>query len=377
MVEAPPVKEVAFSYDFCRKESQTQFQGGKWVNYHPDQRWVWPDSGRVQFVCIVSDPQLVLTNVALQVMREEVSNQSAVVVPVYNSSDISSQIAVLPGVYTTVGSFYEVAGLLSKQPVSCKSISKPYDPGCVMCPAHVFPPGTEFSSYDDFLAQLPESVLVTPRALVHRFRDYGGADRSDLLAWIPEEALDILEIGCGQGWLGRQLQHRPQVRMTGVEINPAFADVISEGYQQVFVLPVEEFSPQERYDCIVCGDVLEHLEDPWGLVKRLSQWLKPGGCLLASVPNAGHWSLVCDLACGRFDYLPYGLTCITHLRWFTEATLREMLEQAGLVVEALELQSPPPTPQGEKFIRMLVENGGADEASLRALGFLVRAVRVK
>ena len=45
------------------------------------------------------------------------------------------------------------------------------------------------------------------------------------------------------------------------------------------------------------------------------QVLPPGGVVVLSVPNVGHWSVVADLLAGRWDYLPAGLVCVTHLRF--------------------------------------------------------------
>ena len=49
----------------------------------------------------------------------------------------------------------------------------------------------------------------------------------------------------------------------------------------------------------------------------------PGGRLVLSVPNVGHWAVVEDLLAGRWDYLPIGLLCYTHYRFFTRRTLAD------------------------------------------------------
>ena len=42
-----------------------------------------------------------------------------------------------------------------------------------------------------------------------------------------------------------------------------------------------------------------------------------------SIPNVGHYSIVEDLIAGRWDYLPIGLLCYTHFRFFTRHTLAD------------------------------------------------------
>jgi SAM-dependent methyltransferase len=139
---------------------------------------------------------------------------------------------------------------------------------------------------------------------------------------------------------------------------------------------VDAFVPETLYDLIVGGDVIEHLDDPWTTLRRMWDWLRPGGYLLLSVPNAGHWSLVADQAAGRFPYLPWGLTCITHRRWFTEAELKRSLAQAGYVPQRWEREQPPASPRGEAFIRRLVRAGMGDETSLRSLQIRVLAQKI-
>ena len=47
------------------------------------------------------------------------------------------------------------------------------------------------------------------------------------------------------------------------------------------------------------------------------------------MPNVGHYSIVEDLLAGRWDYVPMGLLCYTHFRFFTRATLESWIERAG------------------------------------------------
>jgi len=48
----------------------------------------------------------------------------------------------------------------------------------------------------------------------------------------------------------------------------------------------EEFAPPRPFDTIILGHVLEHVEDPVGVLRRVRGWLAPGGVVCASVPNA-------------------------------------------------------------------------------------------
>jgi 2-polyprenyl-3-methyl-5-hydroxy-6-metoxy-1,4-benzoquinol methylase len=48
----------------------------------------------------------------------------------------------------------------------------------------------------------------------------------------------------------------------------------------------EEFAPERPFDTIILGHVLEHVEDPVGVLRRVRGWLAPGGVVCAAVPNA-------------------------------------------------------------------------------------------
>lgn len=374
-IKPSPVREVAYSHEFCKKVSQGQSPPALWLSYHPEQAWEWPDNKTCEFVCVITESQLVVPRLTWQAMIERLSAcPETVAVPVYNFSPKSEQAAPLPAVYTTVSTFFELAEEFSSRPDPGGYVTQPYDTGCVICRSDLFPPGLRFVNCKDFIARLPDRVALVANGLVHRFGVYGEADRSDLLQWIPSSAHNILDIGCGRGWLGQYFATElPRVRVTGVESNQAMAIQARQWYREVHVMEVEQFTSKEKFDCIVCGDVLEHLENPWRVVKQLGGMLEPGGCMVVSVPNAGHWSLVRDLARGRFDYLPYGLTCITHIRWFTEASLQQMLEEAGLQIERIDYQRFPPTQQGEKFIQKMLAIAEANENSLRTHGFIARA----
>jgi SAM-dependent methyltransferase len=88
----------------------------------------------------------------------------------------------------------------------------------------------------------------------------------------------------------------------------------------------------EPFDALVCGDVLEHLVDPWGALAALAGLLRPGGTAVISLPNAAHWTVRRALLRGRFPREDHGLFDRTHLRWLTLADARELVAGAGLRV---------------------------------------------
>ena len=88
---------------------------------------------------------------------------------------------------------------------------------------------------------------------------------------------------------------------------------------------------------------------------------------MLSVPNVGHYSVVEDLLAGRWDYLPIGLLCSTHYRFFTRRTLEDMLHSAGLHDFEIIPQSSEPPP----WLGDLPDGMDIDAGSLSTHGFYV------
>ena len=93
------------------------------------------------------------------------------------------------------------------------------------------------------------------------------------------------------------------------------------------------------FDVIMFADVLEHLTSPDNMFKLAVRGLKSGGVILASVPNVAHWSLRLKLLFGRFDYTETGLCDATHLRWFTQRTIRALFNSHSLEILSLKHSS--------------------------------------
>ncbi|MDZ7372101.1 MAG: class I SAM-dependent methyltransferase [candidate division KSB1 bacterium] len=165
-------------------------------------------------------------------------------------------------------------------------------------------------------------------------KNYFNQIRHDALALLPVEFLPktVLDVGCGEGNTAAYLKEKFGAEVTGIEINAEAAAVARKKLDHLLQGPVEKAYelPKNHFDLILCLDVLEHLVDPWAVLKRLAGCLKPEGYLLISLPNIQNWRVLIDLAFGRWDYTDSGLMDRTHLRFFTERTAKEMISAASL-----------------------------------------------
>ena len=160
--------------------------------------------------------------------------------------------------------------------------------------------------------------------------DYFGNINPDLLNRIPQSASRILEVGCGNGALGAAYKTlNPMSTYVGVEYVPEAAEAARGSLDCVICGDVEDPElgiPQvdgKKYDCLVYGDVLEHLRDPWVVLQRHLGLLSDHGLVLACITNAQHWSVVANLLAGQWPLLDQGLFDRSHLRWFTRNTILE------------------------------------------------------
>ena len=158
-----------------------------------------------------------------------------------------------------------------------------------------------------------------------------------ILARVPAGANRILDVGCAAGLLGKVLKEQNSAReVWGLEIVPQVAAEAKLRLDHVLVGDVEQMDPlplpEHFFDCVICGDVLEHLKEPGTFLRRLRKHLLPAATLIANVPNIAHWSIVMQLLQGQFSYANKGLLDRTHLRFFTPESFREMLWEVGYLV---------------------------------------------
>ena len=172
----------------------------------------------------------------------------------------------------------------------------------------------------------------------HRYAheiDPNGGSAAAVLARMVEPGQRVLELGTGPGTVTRIL-HAKGCKVTGVEMDPETLATCAPFCERTVQANLED--PQwaaplagESFDAIICADVLEHLRDPRPLLNQLHGFLKPGGSVLMSLPNASHLTVVASLLGGRFPYQKNGLLDHTHLKFYGREDLDALLRECGLL----------------------------------------------
>ena len=163
-------------------------------------------------------------------------------------------------------------------------------------------------------------------------RVYTGA-RPDLWPYIPVGTGRVLDVGCASGELGAALKEQGRAReVVGLELSAEAAararrylDRVVEGDIEAVEVPC----PQGYFDLLLYADVLEHLKNPWALVARHRRFLRPGGRVVASLPNIGHFSTLLMLMRQQWRYEELGIMDYTHLRFFTRPGVLDLFRRAG------------------------------------------------
>lgn len=161
-----------------------------------------------------------------------------------------------------------------------------------------------------------------------------------LLAMVGEEK-EVLEVGCALGYQSRSLAEIQRCTVTGIEIDGNAAKHAERYCSKVIVGDIESLDLDDKigakqFDVITFADVLEHLKNPAQTLVRVGKFLKPGGYVLASIPNIVHASVIFEMAQGRFEYNNVGLLDNTHIRFFTRQTIYSTFEAAGYCITALD-----------------------------------------
>ena len=152
---------------------------------------------------------------------------------------------------------------------------------------------------------------------------------------ISKQHHNILDVGCGTGNLGAYLKTIQLAKVDGITYSKEEAEYCYEKLDHVYICDLNNFDTEEilgkNYNCIICSHILEHLNEPWHLIKKLENLLSINGELIIAIPNIMFYKHRLQLLKGDFSYsLTGGIFDITHYRFFDWNSTSLLLSQTNL-----------------------------------------------
>lgn len=166
----------------------------------------------------------------------------------------------------------------------------------------------------------------------------------------------VLEIGAGPGSITKHLSGTLGCDVVAVEIDPSALERLAPFARRTYALNLndESWSDQIRadegtFDVVIAADVLEHVYDPWAVLRGMKTLLNEAGAVILSIPHVGHAAIAGCLFDEDFEYRPWGLLDRTHIRFFGLKNIQHLYNYQGLSIEHSEFVVR--TPEMTEFVR--------------------------
>jgi 2-polyprenyl-3-methyl-5-hydroxy-6-metoxy-1,4-benzoquinol methylase len=174
-------------------------------------------------------------------------------------------------------------------------------------------------------------------------------DNEILLTWYPQRIVmnskggsSVLELGLGHGFTTIIFSNNFD-RHVVLEGSPAVIQNFKEKYPecdaQIVETYFEEFDTEEKFDVIVMGFILEHVDNPFEIINRYKKFLSPGGKIFLAVPNAevlnrrlGHLAGMLE----NIETLSENDLLLGHKRYYTVSSLSAAIARAGYQIDKME-----------------------------------------
>lgn len=162
----------------------------------------------------------------------------------------------------------------------------------------------------------------------------------------------VLDYGCAGGVVGEFLHKNKNCNVYGVEIDEEAIKTAksrkSKPFKEIYNFNIDKLKEGDDYtkfqkdkilyDYVLFIDVLEHLQHPENAIKLIVQKLKPQGKILVSIPNITHENIICNLLDGNFNYADLGLLDNTHLRFFTQNSFLDFIDNINEQLHDFKLE---------------------------------------
>ncbi|MBS0237438.1 MAG: class I SAM-dependent methyltransferase [Proteobacteria bacterium] len=153
----------------------------------------------------------------------------------------------------------------------------------------------------------------------------------------------VLEVGAGPGSITKHLSGTLGCDVVAVEIDQSALQRLTPFARKVYPLDLNNSSwsdvlksKEGCFDVVIAADVLEHVYDPWSVLRGMKSLLNDTGSIVLSIPHVGHAAIAGCLFDEDFEYRPWGLLDRTHIRFFGIKNIQNLYNSEGLSIEQSE-----------------------------------------
>jgi 2-polyprenyl-3-methyl-5-hydroxy-6-metoxy-1,4-benzoquinol methylase len=174
----------------------------------------------------------------------------------------------------------------------------------------------------------------------------------------------VLDVGGGFGALGEEFEKKGN-KVCNIDSSEYAIGESRKRVAESYIADIcdaDKLPPEiknRKFDVIVFADILEHVYDPFSVLEMYKKFLEKDGHVFISVPNVATWTTRLGILFSNFDYSDVGTLDRTHIRFFTEKSIKRMVKSAGFQIEKFDITpnfAKPFVPLLKKIIRKDDEN---------------------
>jgi SAM-dependent methyltransferase len=135
------------------------------------------------------------------------------------------------------------------------------------------------------------------------------------------EGKNVLDVGCGSGRLSKTLLEKGY-SVVAIDNDWKAVEIAKKKGIMAFVSDINDWQTIEKFDCIILGDVLEHIEDDKSTMRKVHGMLTPNGCIVVNVPSY-------QVLFGKHDI------ALEHKRRYSNKELKTKLKESSFTIESM------------------------------------------
>ncbi len=124
---------------------------------------------------------------------------------------------------------------------------------------------------------------------------------------------------------------------------------MTEDFEKNYIMKFKN-DKTDFFDYIILGNRLQLSKDPWKLLNEIKRFLKPGGYIIATIPNVMHHSVIKELLSGSFMYSENSILNRNNNKFFTLSDIYKIFDECGYINPFIFHYHTEITPEDDKLL---------------------------